>query len=159
MWTSLLASIGFLNSSLAVLIVTLKACWCSHWIVDVYVAYDYRGPQHPIGVKAHSTRRMASSWAWANSVSIQDFCLATGWSIANPLSRFYNLDISLLALHFLCVQTVAKFQQIGLLLLDFSVYLKILCYRPIIAFDCVVFQSVIITWFVLWLHSHCWWVC
>lgn len=42
---STLACIGFLNRSLAVLTVTLTACW-SHWIVNV--AYDYPGLQHPI---------------------------------------------------------------------------------------------------------------
>ncbi len=98
---STLACIGFLNSSLAVLTVTLNACW-SHWIVNV--AYDYPGLQHPITPnpqKAHSTRRMASSWAWANSVSIQDIWLAAGWLMVN--TRFYNVPISLLALQVLSV--------------------------------------------------------
>lgn len=42
---SALACTSFLNSSLAVLMVTLNACW-SHWIASV--AYNYPGLQHPI---------------------------------------------------------------------------------------------------------------
>lgn len=101
---SALACIGFLNGSLAVfLMVTLNAYW-SHWIANL--AYDYTGLQHPITPnpqKAHSTRRMASSWAWENSVSIQDIWLAAGWSMVNTFARFYNVHISLLALQVLSV--------------------------------------------------------
>ncbi|KAL0149886.1 hypothetical protein M9458_054817, partial [Cirrhinus mrigala] len=38
----------------------------SHWIVEaVRLAYDSQGLVCPIGVRAHSARSLASSWAWA----------------------------------------------------------------------------------------------
>ncbi|KAL0164048.1 hypothetical protein M9458_039801, partial [Cirrhinus mrigala] len=47
----------------------------SRWIVDaIRLAYSSLGLQCPIGVCAHSTRGMASSWAWS-------------------FTRFYNLDL------------------------------------------------------------------
>ncbi|CAM4284410.1 unnamed protein product [Leuciscus chuanchicus] len=38
----------------------------SRWIVDaIALAYTSKGMQCPLGVRAHSTRSMASSWAWS----------------------------------------------------------------------------------------------
>ncbi len=46
----------------------------SKWIVDaVMLAYSSLGLQCPIGVRAHSTRGIASSWAWSSGVSLQRF--------------------------------------------------------------------------------------
>ncbi len=43
----------------------------SRWIVDaIALAYASEGLQCPIGVRAHSTRGMASSWAWSSRFSI-----------------------------------------------------------------------------------------
>ncbi|KAL0188183.1 hypothetical protein M9458_015282, partial [Cirrhinus mrigala] len=51
----------------------------SHWIVEaVRLAYDSQGLVCPIGVRAHSARSLASSWAWAKGMSIQDICFAAG---------------------------------------------------------------------------------
>ncbi len=45
----------------------------SHWIVDaIALAYSSKGAECLIGVQAHSTRGLASSWDWANGISIQD---------------------------------------------------------------------------------------
>lgn len=72
----------------------------SHWIVDTIVlAYASLGLQCPISVKAHSTRGMASSWAWSRGVSIGDICTAAGWS--SPSTGFYNLDIPALQVQIL----------------------------------------------------------
>ena len=61
----------------------------SHCIVEaVQLAYASRGTDCPIGVHAHSTRSLASSWAWAKGMSIQDICLAAGWSSHNMFARF-----------------------------------------------------------------------
>lgn len=77
----------------------------SHWIVEaVRLAYASRGTACPIGVHAHSTRSLASSWAWAKGMSIQDICFAAGWSSRNTFARFYNLDIPSFASHVLSVQ-------------------------------------------------------
>ncbi|KAK0152765.1 hypothetical protein N1851_005700 [Merluccius polli] len=43
----------------------------SHWIVEaISLAYDCRGLQPPLGLKAHSTRGMATSWALFRGVSV-----------------------------------------------------------------------------------------
>lgn len=77
----------------------------SHWIVEaVRLAYHSQGLDCPIGVRAHSTRSLASSWAWAKGMSIQDICLAAGWSSHNTFAKFYNLDIPSFAPHVLSVQ-------------------------------------------------------
>ncbi len=66
----------------------------SMWIVDsVMLAYSSLGLQCPIGVRAHSTRGIASSWAWSSGVSITEICAAAGWASPSTFARFYNLDI------------------------------------------------------------------
>ncbi len=67
----------------------------SKWIVDaVTLAYSSLGLQCcPIGVRAHSTRDIASSWAWSSGVSITEICAAAGWASPSTFARFYNLDI------------------------------------------------------------------
>lgn len=46
-----------------------------HRILEaISLAYASQGADYPIGVRAHSTRGLASSWA----ISIKDICLA-GW--------------------------------------------------------------------------------
>ncbi len=76
----------------------------SYWIVDaIALAYSSKGVECPIGVRAHSTRRLASSWA--NGISIQDICMVAGWSSPSTFARFYNLDVSSLASHVLSVRT------------------------------------------------------
>lgn len=47
---------------------------------------------------------MAYSWAWANGISIQDICMAAGWSSLNTFVRICNLEMSSLASHVLSVQ-------------------------------------------------------
>ncbi len=52
----------------------------SRWLVDaITLAYSSSGLQCPIGVRAHSTRGIASSWA--------------GWSSPSTFARFYNLGV------------------------------------------------------------------
>ncbi len=66
----------------------------SRWLVDVItLAYSSSGLQCPIGVRAHSTRDIASFWAWSSGVSISDICEAAGWSLPSTFARFYNLDV------------------------------------------------------------------
>ncbi len=66
----------------------------SKWIVDaVMLACSSLGLQCPIGVRAHSTRGIASSWAWSSGVSITEICAAAGWATPSTFARFYNLDI------------------------------------------------------------------
>ncbi len=66
----------------------------SKWIVDaVMLAYSSLGLQCPIGVRAHSTRGIASSWAYSSGVSITEICAVAGWATSSTFARFYNLDI------------------------------------------------------------------
>ncbi len=66
----------------------------SGWLMDaIPLAYSYLGLQCPIGVRAHSTRGIASSWAWSSGVSISDICEAAGWSSPSTFVRFFNLDV------------------------------------------------------------------
>ncbi len=72
----------------------LSKQWLSHWIVEaVRLAYDPQGLDCPLGVHAHSTRSLASSWAWAKGMCIQDICFAAGWSSHSTFAKFYNLYI------------------------------------------------------------------
>ncbi len=66
----------------------------AHWIVEAIVlAYQARRLPCPLGVRAHSTRAVASSWALAQGASIADICKAAGWATPNTFARFYNLCI------------------------------------------------------------------
>ncbi|KAI2647798.1 hypothetical protein H4Q32_031262 [Labeo rohita] len=65
----------------------------SRWIVDaIALAYSSLGLECPIGVRAHSTRGVASSWAWS-SISMAEICAAAGWASPSTFTRFYSLDI------------------------------------------------------------------
>ncbi len=66
----------------------------SRWLVDaITIAYSSLGLQCPIGVRAHSTRGIASSWAWSSGVSISEICEADGWSSPSTFVRFYSLNV------------------------------------------------------------------
>lgn len=55
--------------------------WPSHWVVDaIALAYSSHGMECSIGVRTHSVRAVASSWAWTKGVSIKDICIMAGWS-------------------------------------------------------------------------------
>ncbi len=74
------------------------------WLVDaITLAYSSLGLQCPIGVRAHSTRGIASSWAWSTRVSISEICEAAGWSSPSTFVRFYNLDVPALQARVLSV--------------------------------------------------------
>ncbi|XDV14461.1 hypothetical protein PO909_014706 [Leuciscus waleckii] len=76
----------------------------SRWIVDAIVlAYASKGMQCPLGVRAHSTRGMASSWAWSSGIALQDICMAAGWASPSTFIRFYNLEVPALQARLLSV--------------------------------------------------------
>ena len=67
----------------------------SHWIVEaIELAYRCRGLQPPPGLKAHSTRGMATSWALFKGVRVEDICAAASWATPHTFVRFYRLDVS-----------------------------------------------------------------
>ncbi len=60
----------------------------AHWIVEaVALAYQSQGEPCPLGVRAHSTRSVASSHALAHGASLADICRAAGWATPNILRK------------------------------------------------------------------------
>ncbi len=55
----------------------------------------------PLGVRAHSTRGMASSWALERCASIADICRDAGWATPNTFAIFYNLCVEPVSSHVL----------------------------------------------------------
>ncbi len=73
-------------------------------IVDaIALAYASEYLQCPIGVRAHSKRGMASSWAWSSRISISEMCAAASWSSPSAFARFDNLDVPALYVRVLSV--------------------------------------------------------
>ena len=67
----------------------------SRWILEaIRLAYSSKGLDVPDGLRAHSTRAGASSWAVAEGVSIQEVCMAANWSSLSTFATFYRLDVS-----------------------------------------------------------------
>ena len=76
----------------------------SRWVVDaIALAYTTKGFQCPLGVRAHSTRGVASSWAWSSGISLQEICMAAGWASPSTFIRFYNLEVPALQAKLLSV--------------------------------------------------------
>ncbi len=66
----------------------------AHWIVEaVALAYQSQGEPCPLGVRANSTRSVASSHALAHDASLADICRAAGWATMNTFARFYSLRV------------------------------------------------------------------
>ncbi len=74
----------------------------AHWIVEaVALAYQSQGEPCPLGVRAHSTRSVASSHALAHGASLADIYRAAGWATPNTFARFYNLRVEPVSSHVL----------------------------------------------------------
>ncbi len=66
----------------------------AHWILEaVALAYQSQGEPCPLGVRAHSTRSVASSHALVHGASLADICIAAGWATPNTFARFYSLRV------------------------------------------------------------------
>lgn len=67
----------------------------SHWIVDVIsCAYSKSGQSPPMGLTAHSTRGVATSWAAMRGVPLNDICAAASWASPTTFTRFYNINVA-----------------------------------------------------------------
>ncbi|KAK7933481.1 hypothetical protein WMY93_004377 [Mugilogobius chulae] len=67
----------------------------SHWIVEaISVAYESSGLHPPAGLRAHSTRGMATSWAMFRGTSVEEICAAASWATPHTFARFYRLDVT-----------------------------------------------------------------
>ncbi|KAL0199319.1 hypothetical protein M9458_007859, partial [Cirrhinus mrigala] len=59
----------------------------AHWVVDaISLSYQNQGEPCPLGVRAHSTRSVASSYALAHGASLADICRAAGWATPNTFA-------------------------------------------------------------------------
>lgn len=66
----------------------------SKWIVDaILYAYRHGNSLIPQGVRAHSTRGMAASWASLKGVPLSDICSAASWTSSCTFTRFYRLNV------------------------------------------------------------------
>ncbi len=66
----------------------------SRWMVDAITqSYSSLSLYCHIGVRAHSRRGVASSWAWSSGVSIAEICAEAGWASPSTFARFYNLEV------------------------------------------------------------------
>ena len=67
----------------------------SHWIVDA-IADAYRISKHPppSGVRCHSTRSIATSWAALRGVPLEAICAAASWASPGTFSRFYRVNVA-----------------------------------------------------------------
>lgn len=76
----------------------------SHWIADaIALTYASVGLQCPIDVRTHSTRGVASYWAWSSEISISEICVAAGWLLLSTFARFYDLDVPAFQALMLCL--------------------------------------------------------
>ena len=67
----------------------------SRWIVEaIRMAYSSRGVEPPTGLRAHSSRAQATSWALFKGVSLQEVCDAANWSSGLTFADFYSLDVA-----------------------------------------------------------------
>lgn len=67
----------------------------SKWIVDtVSYAYTSSGRQVPCGVRGHSTRSVATSWAALRGVPLPDICAAASWASSCTFARFYRINVA-----------------------------------------------------------------
>ena len=67
----------------------------SHWVVEaISRAYACKDAQMPGGVRAHSTRGMAASWALFKGASVEEVCSAASWASPHTFMKFYCLDVT-----------------------------------------------------------------
>ena len=67
----------------------------SRWLVEaIRLAYSVKGLEAPDGLRAHSSRAQASSWALFKGISIQEVCDAANWSSGLTFADFYSLDVA-----------------------------------------------------------------
>jgi hypothetical protein len=60
----------------------------------ISLAYEYKGVRPPGGLRAHTTRAIAASWALFKGVSLQDICAAASWASPHTFVRYYRLDVT-----------------------------------------------------------------
>lgn len=66
----------------------------ARWIkIAISTCYLLKEKTPPAGIRAHSTRAVATSWAESASTSIEQICKAATWSNPSTFFKHYKLDI------------------------------------------------------------------
>ena len=67
----------------------------SHWVTDaISHAYSISDRPVPSGIRCHSTRSVATSWAALRGVPLRDICLAASWASPSTFTRFYRVNVA-----------------------------------------------------------------
>ena len=67
----------------------------SHWIVEtINHAYSAGNRPIPSGIRCHSTRSVATSWAALRGVPLEDICAAASWATPSTFVRFYRVNVA-----------------------------------------------------------------
>ncbi|KAK0156350.1 hypothetical protein N1851_000347 [Merluccius polli] len=67
----------------------------SHWVIDAIThAYGASGRPPPSGVRCHSTRSVATSWAALRGVPLEAICAAASWATPGTFTRFYRVNVT-----------------------------------------------------------------
>ncbi|KAK0147606.1 hypothetical protein N1851_012909 [Merluccius polli] len=67
----------------------------SHWVVNAIThAYGASGRPPPSGVRCHSTRSVATSWAALRGVPLEAICAAASWATPGTFTRFYRVNVA-----------------------------------------------------------------
>ncbi|KAJ7326746.1 hypothetical protein JRQ81_016505 [Phrynocephalus forsythii] len=65
----------------------------ARWIVQsIKLSYELAKVPLPLGIRAHSTRAMASSAAFLKGVPLDDICQAATWSTPDTFVTHYRVD-------------------------------------------------------------------
>lgn len=66
-----------------------------NWILEaISIAYKNKWLDLPAGMRAHSTRVMATSRALFRALSVEDICAGAGWASPHKFVRIYRLDVT-----------------------------------------------------------------
>ena len=67
----------------------------SLWVVDaITCAYGASGRPPSSGVRCHSTRSVATSWAALRGVPLEAICAAASWTMPGTFTRFYRVNVT-----------------------------------------------------------------
>lgn len=66
----------------------------AHWVfLAIALAHSNQGLQPPAGLCNHSTRSLATLWAFFRGVDLCEICAMASWSSPLTFARFYRMDV------------------------------------------------------------------
>ncbi len=72
----------------------MEVPWRWLWVEAIEIAYTSMSLHFPEGLRAHSTRGIATSWALFKGISVGDICVAASWTFPHTFIRFYLLYVT-----------------------------------------------------------------